>query len=126
MAKREISTDLAPAPLGPYSQAIRAGDLVFVAGQVGIDPETSEKVAGGIVEQGAQTMENIKAILEVAGASLDDVVKTTVHVSDLGMFPEFNAVYERYFSEPRPVRTTVESGLPGGFLVEVDVVAHTV
>jgi 2-iminobutanoate/2-iminopropanoate deaminase len=125
MAKREISTDLAPAPLGPYSQAIRAGDLVFVAGQVGIDPETSEKVAGGIVEQGAQTMENIKAILEVAGASLDDVVKTTVHVSDLGMFPEFNAVYERYFSEPRPVRTTVESGLPGGFLVEVDVVAHT-
>lgn len=125
MAKQEIKTSAAPTPLGPYSQGIRKGDLVFVAGQVGIDPETSEKVPGGIVEQGAQTLENVKTILAEAGASMDDVVKTTVHVSDLGMFAEFNAVYERYFSEPRPVRTTVESGLPGGFLVEVDVIAHT-
>jgi len=125
MAKQEIKTDLAPPPLGPYSQGISSGDVVYVAGQVGIDPATAAAVPGGVVEQGAQALENVKAILAAAGASMDDVVKATVHVADLAAFADFNAVYEGYFSEPRPVRTTVQSGLPGGFLVEIDVVAHT-
>ncbi|MGI9659195.1 MAG: Rid family detoxifying hydrolase [Gaiellaceae bacterium] len=124
MPKQEIKTDLAPPPLGPYSQGIRSGDVVLVAGQVGIDPATGAAVPGGVVEQGAQALENVKAILAAAGLTMDDVLKTTVHVTDLATFADFNAVYEGYFAEPRPVRTTVQSGLPGGFLVEVDVMAH--
>ena len=125
MAKQEIKTDTAPPPLGPYAQGIRSGDVVLVAGQVGIDPATGSVVPGGVVEQGAQVLANVKAVLVAAGASMDDVVKATVHVTDLATFAEFNAVYERYFAEPYPVRKTVQSGLPGGFLVEVDVMAHT-
>lgn len=125
MAKQEIKTDAAPAALGPYSQGIRSGDLVLVAGQVGIDPTTGELVEGGIAEQGAQVLENVQAILAAGGATMDDVVKTTVHVTDLALFGDFNAVYESYFNEPRPVRTTVASGLVGDFLVEVDVIART-
>lgn len=124
MAKQEIKTDAAPAAMGPYSQGVRSGDFVFVAGQLGIDPATGSLVAGGIAEQGAQVLENVKTILAAAGASMDDVVKSTVHVVDLAQFGEFNAVYETFFNEPRPVRTTVASGLVGEFLVEVDVVAH--
>ena len=125
MPKQEIKTAHAPTPLGPYSQGIRSGNLVFVAGQVGIDPSSGDVVSGGVVEQGAQTLENVKAILAEAGATMDDVVKVTVHVADIATFGEFNGVYERYFAEPRPVRTTVESGIPGGFLVEIDVIADT-
>lgn len=124
MVKQEIKTDSAPAALGPYSQGIRSGEFVFVAGQLGIDPVSGSIVEGGIVEQGARVLENIKAILAEADATMDDVVKVNVHVSDLSLFADFNAVYESYFSEPRPVRTTVESGLVGEFLVEVDVIAH--
>ena len=86
MAKREIKTDTAPPPLGPYAQGIRSGDVVFVAGQVGIDPKTGSAVPGGVVEQGAQVLENVNAVLVAAGATMDDVVKATVHVTDLATF----------------------------------------
>ena len=125
MPKQEIKTSQAPTPLGPYSQGIRSGNLVFVAGQVGIDPRREKPSAAASSKQGVQTLENVKAVLAEGGATLDDVVKVTVHVADIATFAEFNGVYETYFAEPRPVRTTVESGIPGGFLVEIDVIADT-
>jgi 2-iminobutanoate/2-iminopropanoate deaminase len=123
MAKRPIKTDQAPPPGGAYSQGLIAGDFLFTAGQVPADPETRELIGGTIEEQTARVLENIKAILEAAGATMADVVKTTVHLSDIGLFPGFNAVYEQYFPDPKPARTTVGSQL-SGFLVEIDAVAY--
>jgi 2-iminobutanoate/2-iminopropanoate deaminase len=122
MVKQVILTDKAPQPAGPYSQGLRAGGFIFVAGQTPFDPATGELVGQTIEEQTGRVLENIKAILEEAGASMTDVVKTTVHLSDLSLFPRFNQVYESYFSDPKPVRTTVGSSL-GGFLVEIDAIA---
>jgi 2-iminobutanoate/2-iminopropanoate deaminase len=122
MPKQAIQTDQAPAPGGAYSQALRAGDFVFVAGTTPRNPDTGE-MAATIEEQTTQVMENIKAILEAAGASIDDVVKSTVHLSDLSQFQQFNTVYSAYFNDPRPVRTTVGSQLHN-MLVEIDVVAY--
>jgi 2-iminobutanoate/2-iminopropanoate deaminase len=124
MPKRVIKTDKSPAPGGAYSQALRAGDFIYLAGTVGKNPETGE-MGGTIAEQTAQTLDNIIAILAAGGATLDDVVKSTVHLSDLSMFQAFNEVYARYFGDPRPVRTTVGSQLAPGILVEIDVVAYT-
>jgi len=124
MEKKVVYTDKAPKPIGPYSQAIIAGNFVFVAGQIPIDPETGEIVKGGIEEQTRRVLENIKAILEAAGSSLDKVVRVQVFLADLKLFEKFNKVYAEYFKENPPARVTVEvSSLPKGVLLEVDVIA---
>ncbi len=122
MPKQAIQTDKAPIPTSPYSQAIRAGDFVFVAGTTPLNPQTGT-MPETIEEQTAQVLDNIRAILEAAGATLDDVVKTTVHLSDLSLFERYNSVYATYFNDPKPVRTTVGSQL-ANMLVEIDVVAY--
>jgi 2-iminobutanoate/2-iminopropanoate deaminase len=123
MPKQALTTDKAPVPGGPYSQAIRAGDFIYVAGQGGTDLATKQ-MGDTIEEQTRQTLENVKAILEAAGASMADVVKSTVHLSNLGDFAAFNAIYTEYFPDPKPVRTTVGSTLLGKMIVEVDIVAY--
>ena len=123
MPKVQIQTSNAPMPVGPYSQGLKVGDFVFVAGQGSIDPVTQKVIGETIEEQTAQTLENLKAILAQAGATLGDVVKTTVHLSDLVLFSRFNVIYASYFPDPKPVRTTVGSQLPG-ILVEIDVIAY--
>jgi 2-iminobutanoate/2-iminopropanoate deaminase len=119
--KREVRTAAAPAPIGGYSQGIEAGGLLFTSGQGPADPRTGE-VPAGIAAQTEATIDNLAAILEAAGCGLDDVVKATVHLADLDDFAAFDAAYRARFAEPRPVRTTVQSGLMG-ILVEIDVVA---
>ena len=123
MPKQEIRTSESAAPSGAYSQAIRAGDFVFVAGQGPLDPGTGKVVGDTIEEQTERTLENVKAILAEAGAGLADVVKSSVHLSDLSLFPRYNEVYARYFPDPKPARTTVGSSLLG-ILVEIDVIAY--
>jgi 2-iminobutanoate/2-iminopropanoate deaminase len=128
MSKQAIATSLAPAAIGPYSQGIRAGNLVFTAGQAGVDPGTQQVVAGGITEQTKQTFENLKAILEAGGTSLARVIKATVFLKDLNDFAAMNAVYAAYFAQagaPLPARTTVEAArLPKDVLVEIDMIAE--
>jgi 2-iminobutanoate/2-iminopropanoate deaminase len=128
MSKHVIATDKAPAAIGPYSQAVRAGNLLFTAGQIPLDPATGEVVSGGIAEQTTRVLENLKAILEAAGSSLAQVVKTTVFLKDLKDFAAMNTVYAAYLGaqgmQP-PARTTVEiSRLPKDVLVEIEVVAE--
>jgi 2-iminobutanoate/2-iminopropanoate deaminase len=123
MPKQVFQTDKAPRPGGAYSQCLRAGDFIYIAGQVPVDPATGKLSGDAIEEQTARVLDNIRAILEAAGASMADVVKTTVHLSDISLFARFNGVYAGYFSDPKPVRTTVGSQLPG-FLVEIDAVAY--
>ncbi len=118
---KEVHSDQAPAPAGPYSQAMAAGQLVFVSGQRPVDPVTGA-LAVGVEAQSEQVLKNVAAILEAAGSSMGDVVKVTAHLADLGDFAIFNDVYTRYFSPPFPARTTVGSQLRG-ILVEVDVIA---
>ncbi len=122
MAKMEIRSDKAPAPAGAYSQAIRAGNLVFTAGTLPISPDTGEIVGETVGEQTEQVLKNIRAVLEAAGCTMADVVKTTVHLADMELFSEFNEVYTRFFPDPKPARTTVGSQLIN-VLVEIDVVA---
>lgn len=125
--KQPVRTESAPAPFqgAPYSQGIVAGDLVFVSGQLGIDPEGGHVVQGGIVEQTEQVMRNLSAILQEAGSSLDDVVMTSIFLVDLDDFPAMNEVYARHLSEPYPARATVQiAALPSGARIEVAVVAH--
>jgi 2-iminobutanoate/2-iminopropanoate deaminase len=128
MKKIVISTSAAPGAIGPYSQAIRAGNLVFTAGQIALDPATGQVVAGGIREQTTRVLENLKAILEAAGSSLERVVKTTVFLKDFNDFAAMNAVYGTYLDPegvPAPARTTVEvSRLPKDVLVEIELVAE--
>ena len=124
MGKQQIRTDAAARPGGSYSQGLRAGDFVFVAGQGPLDPETGEVVGTTIEEQTARTLANVQAILEAAGATMADVVKSTVHLSDLSLFARYDAVYAQWFPDPKPTRTTVGSQL-AGILVEIDVVAYT-
>lgn len=119
-----IQTDKAAAPIGPYSQAIRAGGFVFVAGEKGIDPKTGKVVPGGIAAETRQTLENIKNILEAAGSSLDKVVATTVYLVNIGDFAAMNEVYAQYFTKNPPGRTTVAvKELPAGVLVEIQATA---
>ncbi|MDQ3993652.1 MAG: RidA family protein [Actinomycetota bacterium] len=122
-----IRTERAPAPFqgAPYSQAIRTGDLVFVSGQLAIDPETNELVGGGISEQTERVMQNLRAILEEAGSGLAQLVKTTIYLADLGDFAEMNEVYGRHVGPEPPARATIEvAALPQGALVEIEAVGH--
>ena len=122
--KKVISTTKAPAAIGPYSQAIPVGNLVYTSGQIPIDPATSTFVEGGIKEQTRQSLLNVKAVLEEAGLTMGDVVKTTVFMADMGDFADMNAVYAEFFSEPYPARSAVAvKTLPKGALVEIEVVA---
>ena len=121
---KAISTQKAPAAIGPYSQAIRVGNLVYTSGQIPIDPATGNFVEGGIKEQTRQSLTNVKAILEEAGLSMADVVKTTVFMADMNDFADMNSVYAEFFAEPYPARSAVAvKTLPKGALVEIEVVA---
>jgi 2-iminobutanoate/2-iminopropanoate deaminase len=122
-----IRTDRAPGPFqgAPYNQAIRVGDLVFVAGQLGIDLATGELAGKGVAQQTEQIMKNLAAILEAAGSDLDKLVKTTVFLMDLGEFTAMNEVYARHVGDRPPARSTVQiSGLPSGALVEIEAIGH--
>ena len=125
--KHIVSTDRAPAPFqgAPYNQAIRVGELVFVAGQLGISLETGALAGAGVAEQTEQIMANLAAILEAAGSNLENLVKTTVFLVDLGDFAAMNDVYARHVGSRPPARSTVEiAGLPSGALVEIEAIAH--
>ncbi len=122
--KKVINTNQAPAAIGPYSQAIKVGNLVYTSGQIPIDPATGNFVEGGIKEQTRQSLTNIKAILEETGLSMNNVVKTTVFLADMNDFADMNSVYAEFFSEPYPARSAVAvKTLPKGALVEIEVVA---
>jgi 2-iminobutanoate/2-iminopropanoate deaminase len=123
MKREVIATKKAPGAVGPYSQAIRVGDFVFTAGQLGFDPATGKLVEGGIEEQTRQVLRNITAVLEAADSSLDKVVKTTVFIEDMRDFKAMNEVYSEFFPGEPPARSTVEVGLALGALVEIDAVA---
>jgi 2-iminobutanoate/2-iminopropanoate deaminase len=121
--KEIISTDKAPKAIGPYSQAVKAGGFIFTAGQIAFDPATSQIVEGGVAQQTARVMENLKAILEAAGSSLDRAVKATVYLKDMDDFSEMNTVYGRYFTQNPPSRSTVEAArLPRDVRVEIDLI----
>lgn len=122
--KQAISTDKAPAAIGPYSQAIKSGNFVFLSGQLGLDPKTGEFVSDSVVEQANQVFKNIKSVLNAAGLDFENVVKTTVFLSDMGNFAKVNDVYARYFKEPYPARSAFAiMNLPKNALVEVEVIA---
>ena len=126
-AKRVVRTESAPAPFqgAPYSQAVVWGDLVFVSGQIPIDPETNEMVEGGIREQAERVMRNVQAVLEEAGSSLDSLLKTTIFIVDFDDFAELNDVYRSFVGDTPPARATVEiKSLPQGALLEIDAIAH--
>lgn len=123
MPKQQISTRKGAAPGGAYSQGLKAGDFVFVSGQGPIDPESGQVVGETIEEQTARTLENVKTILEAAGASMADVVKVSAHLTDLSLFDRYNKVYSTYFPDPKPTRTTVGSQLLG-MMVEIDAIAY--
>ena len=119
-----ISTQQAPAAIGPYSQAIQVGNRVYTSGQIPIDPSTGSLVEGGVKEQTRQSLLNVKAILEEAGLTMSNVVKTTVFMADMNDFAEMNAVYAEFFTEPYPARSAVAvKTLPKGALVEIEVIA---
>ena len=122
--KKVISTQQAPAAIGPYSQAIQVGNLVYTSGQIPIDPSTGSLVEGGVKEQTRQSLLNVKAILEEARLTMSNVVKTTVFMADMNDFAEMNAVYAEFFTEPYPARSAVAvKTLPKGALVEIEVIA---
>src|SRR5215470_1924182 len=122
--RERIQTDKAPAAIGPYSQAIRAGGFVFVSGQIPIDPATGQFVEGGVGEQTERVLKNLAAVLEAAGSGLDKVVKTTVFLADMKEFVQMNEVYARFFSEAPPARATVAAaGPPREARVEIEAVA---
>lgn len=120
--KQKVTADKAPKPAGPYSQAIVAGNTIYVAGQGPFDPRTG-KMPEAFEEQAAQTLENIKAIVEAAGATMNDVVKVNVFLADLNNFAKMNEVYKRYFADPYPVRATVGTQLLGGMGIEIECIA---
>lgn len=123
LMKKEISTKEAPGAIGPYSQAIDAGALVFASGQIPVNPATGE-IPAGIEQQTEQSLQNVKAILAAAGLTVDNVVKTTVFLADMGEFAEMNAVYARHFTQPYPARSAVAvKDLPKGVRVEIEVIA---
>lgn len=124
LSKEIIATKAAPAAIGPYSQAIKSGQALYLSGQIAIDPQTGELVAGGVEEQGRRVLENLKAVLAANGMTLDDVVSTTVYVKDLNDFAKLNAVYAQYFQQKPPARSTVQvARLPKDSLLEISAIA---
>jgi 2-iminobutanoate/2-iminopropanoate deaminase len=124
MNKEAIATERAPQAIGPYEQAIKVGNLIFTAGQIPIDPRTGNLVSGGIKEQAAQVLENLKAVLEAGGSSLDRVVKATVFLKNISDFAAMNEIYAEYLANSKPARSTVAvADLPRGALIEIDLVA---
>ena len=123
--RNAVTTDKAPRPIGPYSQAILEGDLLFLAGQGPLDPATGDEVTGDIGAQTKRTLDNIKAILEAAGSSLDKVIRCNVYLKDIRDYAAMNEVYAATFRRPYPARTTIQAGaLPGGIAVEIECTAR--
>ncbi|HVR72131.1 MAG TPA: RidA family protein [Vicinamibacteria bacterium] len=124
MPKKHVSSSQAPRPIGPYSQGVIAGGLMFVSGQISLDPDTGEFVPGDIEAQTEQVLKNLLAILKEAKMGPENVVKTTVYLADLGDFPRMNEVYARYLGKEPPARSTIQAaGLPKGARVEIDAIA---
>jgi len=124
MAKKAIATPDAPGAIGPYSQGVRHGNLIFCSGQIGLDPATGQLVPGGVESETRQVLLNLAAVLAAAGVTTDAVVRTTIYLVDLADFARVNEIYGAYFSEPYPARATVGvSELPRGARVEIDAVA---
>lgn len=124
--RRAVATTQAPQAIGPYSQAVRVGELMFVSGQIPLDPATGNMVPGGIAEQTEQVMKNLRGILESQGVGFEHVVKTTVYLIDMSHFAQFNEVYGRHLQAPYPARATIQVGrLPKDALVEIEAVVHT-
>lgn len=122
--KRIIFSDKAPKPIGPYSQAVQVGNFIFLSGQIGISPETGNLVDGGIIAQTKQVFANLKSVLENVNLSLDDIIKTTVYLTDLNQFAEMNKIYNEHFTKDYPARATVQvSALPKGACVEIEAIA---
>jgi 2-iminobutanoate/2-iminopropanoate deaminase len=122
--KHVINTKDAPGAIGPYSQAIKAGDYLFVSGQIPLDPATGQLISGGIVEQTRRVLDNLAGILKAAGVSFERVVKTTVYLQDMAEFTAMNEVYATYFPQPAPARATIQAaGLPRNVKVEIDLIA---
>jgi 2-iminobutanoate/2-iminopropanoate deaminase len=120
-----VATERAPRAIGPYSQAVRAGDFLFLSGQIPLDPETGQVVAGDITAQTRRVMDNLQAVLAAAGSSLDAVVRTTIYLADLGDFAIVNEVYGSYFASPAPARSTIQvARLPRDARIEIDAIAH--
>ena len=123
MNRTVVHTDKAPKAIGPYSQAIRTETMIYTAGQTGLDPATGELVAGGVEAQTRQVLTNLKYVIEAAGSSVGNVVKTTVFLTDMSDFPKMNAIYAEFFGENPPARSTVAvAGLPKGGVVEIEAV----
>ena len=123
MAKTEVTTDQAPTPVAAFAQGVRKGNVLQVAGQVGIDPATGKVVGPTVGEQARQVLRNIAAVLDAGGASVDDVVMMRVYLTDTAHFAELNDAYNEFVTAPYPARTTVYVGLPAGLLVEIDALA---
>lgn len=124
MKRQVVTTDAVPKAIGPYSQAVWAGDLLFCAAQISLDPATGNMIAGGITEQTARVVENIRGLLQSQGLDLGNVVKSTVYLSDMNNFGSMNEVYARYFAKEPPARSTIQAArLPKDALVEIEVVA---
>ncbi len=125
MSVRRITTASAPQAIGPYSQGVIANGLLFTAGQIAIDPETGRLVDGGFAEQTERVLRNLTAVLDAAGTTWGDVLKTTVYLHDMADFPTFNEMYSRHIGDARPARSTIQAaGLPRGALVEIDAVVR--
>jgi len=124
MEKKIIRTDNAPAPIGPYNQAVQFGDMLFISGQIPIDPKSGNLVMDSIQAETKQVMENLSAILQEAGMSFSNILKTTIFLTDMGQFAQVNEIYGSYFSSGAPARETVQvSGLPKGVNVEISMIA---
>ena len=124
MSKRIIQTELAPAAIGPYSQGIRIGGFLYTSGQIALDPKSGKFLSGEIKEETEKTLKNISAILQADGLELENVIKTTVYLSDLNDFVQMNQIYEKYFSKNKPARACVQvAALPKGAKIEIDAIA---
>ncbi|MBI4378055.1 MAG: RidA family protein [Nitrospinae bacterium] len=124
MRKIIISTDKAPAAIGPYEQAIRVGNLIFTSGQIPVDPVTNKLTGGDISHQTKRVMENLKSVLEASGSSFQNVVKTTIFLTDLKNFEQVNKIYSEYFTDGKPARSTIQvSALPKGAEIEIEMLA---
>ena len=124
--KKIISTPKAPAAIGPYSQAIRIGDFLYTSGQISLDPETMKMITGDIEVETEKVLKNLEAILKADGLELNNIIKTTVYLTDLSEFARMNQVYEKFFGETKPARACVQvAALPKGAKVEIDAIAHS-